>query len=98
MFRYGRTARTTRGVRAVQAQRGGDPGEISAAYANLREAVEAARKASSAALRVRPRPLAELGLLAPTAADHARAPADDRRIERRRRLRRPFPENQRIPW
>lgn len=65
MFRYGRTARTTRGVRAVQAQRGGDPGEISAAYANLHE---------------------------------ARAPLDHRRTDQRRRLRRPFPENQRIPW
>jgi len=127
MFRYGRTARTTRGVMlapdhtacdavcdaegivrraweavlldqaermesavqaardnyqaadrlATEAQRGGDPGEMSAAYANLREAVEVARKSLSAALRVRPRLSAELDLLTRTAEDHARAALTD---------------------
>ncbi len=57
---------------ATEAQRGGDPEEISAAYANLREAVEVARKSLSAALRIRPRLSAELDLLAHTAEDHAR--------------------------
>ena len=127
MFRYGRTARTTRGVMlapdhtacdavcdaegivrraweavlldqaermesavqaardnyqaadrlATEAQRGGDPGEMSAAYANLREAVEVARKSLSAALRVRPRLSAELDLLTRTAEDHARGALTD---------------------
>jgi len=62
---------------AIEALRGGDPGETSAAYTNLREAVEVARRTSSAALRVRPTLLAELDLLARTAKDHARSALTD---------------------
>jgi hypothetical protein len=62
---------------ATEAQRGGDPGEMSATYANLREAVEVARRTSSAAQRIRPRLLAELDLLARTAKDHAHGPLAD---------------------
>ena len=66
---------------ATEAQRGGDPEEISAAYANLREAVEAARRTSSAALRIRPRLLAELDLLARAAKDRARSALTDQPVE-----------------
>lgn len=59
---------------AAEAQRGGDLGEMSAAYANLREAVEAARKTSSAALRIRPKLHAELDLLTRAATEHAHEP------------------------
>ena len=65
---------------ATEAQRGGDPGEISAAYANLREAVEVARKSLSAALRIRPRLRAELDLIARTAEDHARGALTDQPV------------------
>jgi hypothetical protein len=59
------------------AQRGGDPGTISAARTNLHEALDVARRSSAAAQRIRDALRVELNLLTRTRAEQARAALTD---------------------
>ena len=59
------------------ARRGGDPGAISAARANLREALDVARRSSAAAQRIREALSTELNLLNRTRQERARAALAD---------------------